>query len=673
MDIDNSLHCLKEQLQSVTIREEKQESAEKEEEEEEQGPTNSFSDILVREISLSSGSTDRGFWVPITTYKHRNEEFKKLFKHLLESEKLIVDYACALQRDILLQGRLYLSENWLCFHSNFILWETTIAIALKDVTSMSKEKTARLIPNAIQIGTNNEKFFFTSFAARERSYLSIFRMWQNALLNKNLTKQDFWHMVQHNYGSDLGLNNEEMESLSLSTENLNRSGVSATHTSDEFSLKLERRSSLKFPLIETPMEDASSRAEGEIGLPTTPAVINGTSLTLEVFGDNHVGRSPVMTSERNAKDPAHSLDLNGNEDLLSERSGSDVNEEAEEGLFANDVQGRLYINRIFHISAEKMFELLFTDSHFLQRFMQKRKITGLVSSPWVRDDSENQKKTLNYTITISNPLIGKFSTATELQTMYKDSQQGQYYLIDADVVTHDVPYHDYFYTSNRYCIIRTSKHKCRLRVSTDVKYKKQPWGLIRSFIEKNSWSGLENYFRHLESDLVTEEAHLNQSTADPSKPGALRRRRRTYSRSLVDRLSKQSLKQFSAGDLGAERSEEYSRVNLDLKNTQKYNLTKILLSMSVILLILTLLNLILFFKLWAIEDVARRIHVSNELRFPEKINLNSTPNINSKLPKTDKEKTARLKIVLQESIALLEQMKRSLLMLQTNCELHNKT
>lgn len=35
------------------------------------------------------------------------------------------------------------------------------------------------------------------------------------------------------------------------------------------------------------------------------------------------------------------------------------------------------------------------------------------------------------------------------------------------------------------------------RVYTDVKYKKQPWGLVKSFITKNSWSGLEDYFRHL--------------------------------------------------------------------------------------------------------------------------------------------------------------------------------
>uniref|UniRef100_A0A3P9PLL1 GRAM domain-containing protein n=1 Tax=Poecilia reticulata TaxID=8081 RepID=A0A3P9PLL1_POERE len=118
------------------------------------------------------------------TYKQRNEDFRKIFKKLPDSERLIVDYSCALQKDILLQGRLYLSENWLCFYSNIFRWETTITIQLKDVTSMTKEKTAKLIPNAIQISTDSEKHFFTSFGARERSFMMIFRLWQNALLDK---------------------------------------------------------------------------------------------------------------------------------------------------------------------------------------------------------------------------------------------------------------------------------------------------------------------------------------------------------------------------------------------------------------------------------------------------------------------------------------------------------
>lgn len=49
------------------------------------------------------------------------------------------------------------------------------------------------------------------------------------------------------------------------------------------------------------------------------------------------------------------------------------------------------------------------------------------------------------------------------QTLYKESREAQFYLVDSEVLTHDVPYHDYFYTLNRYYIIPSSKQKCRLR------------------------------------------------------------------------------------------------------------------------------------------------------------------------------------------------------------------
>lgn len=46
----------------------------------------------------------------------------------------------------------------------------------------------------------------------------------------------------------------------------------------------------------------------------------------------------------------------------------------DEGVGLSDVQGRLYINKVFHVSAAKMFELLFSDSGFMRRFMDVRKI-----------------------------------------------------------------------------------------------------------------------------------------------------------------------------------------------------------------------------------------------------------------------------------------------------------
>lgn len=38
---------------------------------------------------------------------------------------------------------------------------------------------------------------------------------------------------------------------------------------------------------------------------------------------------------------------------------------------------------------------------------------------------------------------------------------------------------------------------CATRVYTNVKYKKQPWGLVKSFITKNSWGSIEENFRQL--------------------------------------------------------------------------------------------------------------------------------------------------------------------------------
>lgn len=35
------------------------------------------------------------------------------------------------------------------------------------------------------------------------------------------------------------------------------------------------------------------------------------------------------------------------------------------------------------------------------------------------------------------------------------------------------------------------------RISTELRFRKQPWGLVKGLIEKNFWSGLEENFRHL--------------------------------------------------------------------------------------------------------------------------------------------------------------------------------
>ncbi|XP_041669984.1 protein Aster-C isoform X2 [Cheilinus undulatus] len=606
---------------------------------------------------------------PLPTYKQRFDEFKKLFKELPESERLIVDYPCALQRDILLQGRLYLSENWLCFYSN-VFRGTKIILTLKDIVTMTREKTARLIPNAIQVCTSTDKFFFTSFSAREKSYLGVFRMWQNTLLDKPLTSLELWQMVKQHYGYDLGLSHEEMESLQISAESSMQTSLTVRPGGDDSLGKLERTPSMRLPGVDHgPLETSTPQGED------LPSLFGLQTSADDSRSTPSQRRSPApsldrLAPERSSKHSSLSLDLNANENGVSEQSGSESIEDVEERVGLPQVQGRLYLNKVFHISATKMFELLFTDSSFMRRFMNIRKITNTTFTAWQKDPSGNMKRNLNYTITISNPLIGKFSTATENQTLYKESRDGHYYLVDSEVYTHDVPYHDYFYTQNRYYIIRTSKRKCRLRVYTDVKYKKQPWGLVKSFITKNSWSGIEDNFRQLEAELMEEEAEMNQGGGDSGKMSGLRRRRRTYSRTLPEHMKPnkqygQDPEQHRDGNMGP----------MEIRGPNRWSTTTIVAGMSVVLLILTMMNLGLFFKLWAMEDVAHRMFLTTKHRLRERSEASLAPEYGPRQGPGYRsiEDMQLLKTVLQDSINLLEQLRSSLLVLQQNFALPNRT
>lgn len=107
-----------------------------------------------------------------------------------------VDYSCALQKEILVHGRLYVTQNLLCFYANIFGWETLVSIRWKDVTAITKEKVALVIPNAILVCTESDKMFFTSFGTRDKAYLMLFRVWQNALMGKQMGQSEMWQWVR---------------------------------------------------------------------------------------------------------------------------------------------------------------------------------------------------------------------------------------------------------------------------------------------------------------------------------------------------------------------------------------------------------------------------------------------------------------------------------------------
>ncbi|WWC99175.1 hypothetical protein V866_006070 [Kwoniella sp. B9012] len=144
--------------------------------------------------------------LPVTGFavasNRRNADFHTLFPSIDEGDYLIEDYGCALSKDILLQGRLYVSENHLCFHANILGWVTDVVVAFADIRTIEKKMTALVIPNAIQVSTSNAKYTFASLIARDSTYDVMMNIWR--LCNPNAVMSSVSLANTNNIGSRPG-------------------------------------------------------------------------------------------------------------------------------------------------------------------------------------------------------------------------------------------------------------------------------------------------------------------------------------------------------------------------------------------------------------------------------------------------------------------------------------
>uniref|UniRef100_A0A6I8NTM8 GRAM domain-containing protein n=1 Tax=Ornithorhynchus anatinus TaxID=9258 RepID=A0A6I8NTM8_ORNAN len=106
-----------------------------------------------------------------------NNQYHKLFKDVPLDETVLKVCSCALQKDILIQGRLYISSNWLCFHANLFGKDIKVVIPVISVQMIKKHKMARLLPNGLAITTNtSRKYIFVSLISRDSVYDTLRRV-----------------------------------------------------------------------------------------------------------------------------------------------------------------------------------------------------------------------------------------------------------------------------------------------------------------------------------------------------------------------------------------------------------------------------------------------------------------------------------------------------------------
>lgn len=399
-------------------------------------------------------------WVLNPNYKFRHDEFKRIFRNIPRNDRLVVDYSCALQKHILIQGRLYISQNWICFYANIFGVETTVSISFKDVIQITKEKTALVFPNAVQICTADEKHFFSSLNARDKTYLILSYFWKNALSDQPMSHEELWSWIHYSYGDDLGISLQDQDYVPLSPEEKAKQMAKIEH---------EATMNLDLEGLGTSMTSKDLLDEDEL-VPDAEAVIAKQDFVKK--------GKPASSLSSQIQSPTEEIQCSGHEHFP---------------IFV--------CNEIFNFPVDILFQHCFSDSKIFRSFIVAKRTTDVDLSSWPETPTANGEyvRNISYVLSLNLPLTSKKAPTNEKQRMYPSSKQGCLYVIDTECQSPTIPYGDSFYVVNRYCLTRVSLLTSRLHITSQVIYLKSVF--FKSFIDKNAAAGIADSFKVLVSLL----------------------------------------------------------------------------------------------------------------------------------------------------------------------------
>lgn len=130
----------------------------------------------------------------------KQKEFVKLFE-LSQEEEILYAYHCSLKEKgkLLIEGHVYLTQNYLCFYAHFFGRERKITIKWEQVKGLERKSTAKIIPNAILVRLKgNKEVLFRNFLNRHEAYTVMDRLWNKKQLSvksteiAQLTQQKDW-------------------------------------------------------------------------------------------------------------------------------------------------------------------------------------------------------------------------------------------------------------------------------------------------------------------------------------------------------------------------------------------------------------------------------------------------------------------------------------------------
>eukprot|EP00656_Telonema_subtile_P007639 TRINITY_DN13588_c0_g1_i2.p1 TRINITY_DN13588_c0_g1~~TRINITY_DN13588_c0_g1_i2.p1 ORF type:complete len:413 (-),score=98.47 TRINITY_DN13588_c0_g1_i2:162-1400(-) len=105
-----------------------------------------------------------------------DKEVRQLFPDLPTTEHVIDYFACALSAKILLQGWMYITQNFICFSCNLLVYKTKHCFDIKDVVRLSKSRHAGVNPGFSLHFEDGRSVSFFSFFDRDKAMSLISKL-----------------------------------------------------------------------------------------------------------------------------------------------------------------------------------------------------------------------------------------------------------------------------------------------------------------------------------------------------------------------------------------------------------------------------------------------------------------------------------------------------------------
>ena len=241
------------------------------------------------------------------------EQVRNLFG-LSKEEKVLDDFGCSLSETLSIKGRLYLTENYICFSSNLFGFNRKYCIAINEIIELRLKKTS------IEIDTKNpikKNYSFSSFNNVQIVYKRIKSMCSS--YNDNLTTnlpESKKNEVIPILLSDSENSDEESDEIVTTTSRSNKNSVKSNNSNEE-----------------SPPKKETTSAENE-----SNNIINTSSKEGNIINDSSEPKKRDNSPDKNEKGMKKNKsmkDLSLNEKLkineISKNSNSDIKRKKSSG------------------------------------------------------------------------------------------------------------------------------------------------------------------------------------------------------------------------------------------------------------------------------------------------------------------------------------------------------